>query len=113
MLGLLDTKCRQGFTEDDISEADASDTTEGPDIDHFDFSNILQQLPHLTELSIVYGVRDAGMNFEWNLFQVGADWLCTLYIVHYTLYIVHCTLYIVHCTLVHLRTTVQIYFAIQ
>ena len=56
--------------EDDISEADASDTMEGPEIDHFDFGAVLPSLPYIEELSIVYGVHDAGMNFEWNLFQV-------------------------------------------
>ncbi|KAK2182395.1 hypothetical protein NP493_356g01006 [Ridgeia piscesae] len=58
--------------EDDISEADASDTMEGPEIDHFDFGAVLPSLPYIEELSIVYGVHDAGMNFEWNLFQFTA-----------------------------------------
>ena len=60
----------KGGLDDDISEAEASDTTDGPEIDHFDFGAVVPHLPNLEELAIVYGVRDAGMNFEWNLFQV-------------------------------------------
>ena len=48
------------------SDAGASDM---PAMDHFEFGDILEKLPHLEELGVVYGVRDCGMNFEWNLFQ--------------------------------------------
>lgn len=57
---------------DDISEADGSDAGDGPDIDHFDFSTVIPFLPELEEFSVTYGVRDCGMNFEWNLFQFTA-----------------------------------------
>ncbi|XP_001635891.2 dynein regulatory complex subunit 5 [Nematostella vectensis] len=57
-----------------IKDDDASDTgseagQDGPNIDHFDFGVIMPKLPHLQELHLTYGVRDCGMNFEWNLFQ--------------------------------------------
>lgn len=38
--------------------------------DHFDFGKLIpSQLPHLAELRVIYGVRDCGMNFEWQLFE--------------------------------------------
>ena len=37
--------------------------------DHFDFSQVVPFLPKLEEIRIVYGVRDCGMNFEWQLFD--------------------------------------------
>ena len=41
----------------------------GPSIDHFDFTVVLPRLPFLEELHVTYGVKNCGMNFEWNLFQ--------------------------------------------
>ncbi len=58
--------------EDDISDADGSESGDGPEIDHFDFGTVLLQLPYLQEFHVTYGVRDCGMNFEWNLFQFTA-----------------------------------------
>ncbi|KAI2652311.1 Dynein regulatory complex subunit 5 [Labeo rohita] len=44
------------FDEDDRSDC-ASDTgSEGPSMDHFDFRILLDKLPNLEELSVVYGV---------------------------------------------------------
>ena len=57
---------------DDISEADGSEAGDGPEIDHFDFATVIPFLPNLEEFSVTYGVRDCGMNFEWNLFQFTA-----------------------------------------
>jgi len=42
------------------------------DTDHFDFSLIFSDLPQLRDFRVAYGVRDCGMNFEWNLFQFTA-----------------------------------------
>lgn len=57
------------FDEDDRSDC-ASDTgSEGPSMDHFDFRILLDKLPNLEELNVVYGVKGCGMNFEWNLFE--------------------------------------------
>lgn len=39
------------------------------DTDHFDFNDIFKDLPELRTFCVTYGVRDCGMNFEWNLFQ--------------------------------------------
>ena len=37
--------------------------------DHFDFNLIVSKLPYLEEMHVSYGVRDCGMNFEWQLFD--------------------------------------------
>ena len=56
---------------DDNSDA-GSDAGDEPECDHFNFGPVLKALPCLEELHLTYGVRDCGMNFEWNLFQFTA-----------------------------------------
>ncbi|CAH3132016.1 unnamed protein product [Pocillopora meandrina] len=58
--------------DDDTSDAGSDAGQDGPNIDHFDFGLITPSLIHLEELHLTYGVRDCGMNFEWNLFQFTA-----------------------------------------
>ncbi|CAH1790851.1 unnamed protein product [Owenia fusiformis] len=53
---------------DDMSDT-GSDAGDGPETDHFDFAQVLPKLPNLEEFRLTYGVKDCGMNFEWNLFQ--------------------------------------------
>ncbi len=53
--------------EDD--EIEKEEIKEKFDCDHFDFNTIVSQLPNLQEFRVVYGVRDCGMNFEWQLFE--------------------------------------------
>uniref|UniRef100_A0A8C6ZIA5 Uncharacterized protein n=1 Tax=Nothoprocta perdicaria TaxID=30464 RepID=A0A8C6ZIA5_NOTPE len=36
---------------------------------HYDLGVLITALPHLEELDLTYGVKDCGMNFEWNLFN--------------------------------------------
>ncbi|XP_055492251.1 dynein regulatory complex subunit 5 [Leucoraja erinacea] len=51
---------------------DGSDTgsdSDGPSMNHFDFSLLLSKLLILEELAVTYGVKDCGMNFQWNIFQ--------------------------------------------
>ncbi|XP_077075637.1 dynein regulatory complex subunit 5 isoform X2 [Siphateles boraxobius] len=57
------------FDEDDRSDCTSDMGSEGPSIDHFDFRILLDKLPNLEELNVVYGVKACGMNFEWNLFE--------------------------------------------
>jgi len=66
----------KGPNEDDLSDGADSDVGDGPDVDHFDFGPILQKLPYLEEFHVTFGVRDCGMNFEWNLFQFTARDVC-------------------------------------
>lgn len=54
--------------EEEISDM-GSDTGTDETLDHFDFGLIINQLPNLVEISITYGVRNCGMNFEWSLFE--------------------------------------------
>lgn len=56
---------------DDNSDA-GSEAGDEPECDHFNFGPVLRVLPRLEELHLTYGVRDCGMNFEWNLFQFTA-----------------------------------------
>lgn len=58
--------------DDDASDAGSDAGQDGPTTDHFDFGLITPALVHLEELHLTYGVRDCGMNFEWNLFQFTA-----------------------------------------
>ncbi|XP_073789914.1 dynein regulatory complex subunit 5 isoform X2 [Danio rerio] len=57
------------FDEDDGSESASDMGSDGPSMDHFDFRMLLDKLPNLKELSVVYCVKGCGMNFEWNLFE--------------------------------------------
>ncbi|KAK1796199.1 hypothetical protein P4O66_009278, partial [Electrophorus voltai] len=57
------------FEEDDSSDSASDMGHEGPSMDHFDFSILLDKLTNLEELQLVYGVKGCGMNFEWNLFE--------------------------------------------
>ncbi|XP_071962216.1 dynein regulatory complex subunit 5-like [Antedon mediterranea] len=54
---------------DDVSDVGSESGLDTPSMDHFEFSTVFDKLPHLQEFSITYGVRDCGMNFEWNLFM--------------------------------------------
>ncbi|KAJ8045250.1 Dynein regulatory complex subunit 5 [Holothuria leucospilota] len=57
--------------KDDASDAgsEAGSDWDGPQMDHFEFSPVIERLPSLEKFHVTYGVRDCGMNFEWNLFQ--------------------------------------------
>ncbi|XP_025104859.1 dynein regulatory complex subunit 5-like [Pomacea canaliculata] len=57
--------------KEDVSDA-GSDNGDELEMDHFDFEPVLKMLHNLEELHVTYGVRDCGMNFEWNLFQFTA-----------------------------------------
>ena len=56
---------------DDASDA-GSEAGDEPECDHFNFGPVLKQLPNIEELHLIYGVKDCGMNFEWNLFNFTA-----------------------------------------
>ena len=57
------------FSKEDDDEYEKEEIKTQPDCDHFDFNTIVPLLPNLQELRVVYGVRDCGMNFEWQLFE--------------------------------------------
>lgn len=39
-------------------------------MDHFDFNILLSKLTNLEELHLVYRVKQCGMNFEWQMFEM-------------------------------------------
>ncbi len=55
--------------EEDENDEEKEDNKEKFDCDHFDFNIIVNKLPNLEELHLTYGVKDCGMNFEWQLFE--------------------------------------------
>ncbi|XP_036405655.1 dynein regulatory complex subunit 5 [Megalops cyprinoides] len=59
----------QKAEEEEGSDSASEAGFDGPSIDHFDFSILLDKLVNLEELHVVYRVRGCGMNFEWNLFE--------------------------------------------
>uniref|UniRef100_A0A8C6FJS8 Dynein regulatory complex subunit 5 n=1 Tax=Moschus moschiferus TaxID=68415 RepID=A0A8C6FJS8_MOSMO len=52
----------------DQSDSGSEGEMEEPTMDHYQLDNLVAGLSHLEELDLVYGVKDCGMNFEWNLF---------------------------------------------
>ncbi|XP_038617072.1 dynein regulatory complex subunit 5 [Tachyglossus aculeatus] len=52
----------------DASDSGSEDSRDEPARDHLDLGEVVAGLDRLEELHLVYGVRDCGMNFEWNLF---------------------------------------------
>ena len=62
----------KGPEGDDMSDGEGSESGDGPEIDHFDFNMVIPQLPFLREFHVTFGVKDCGMNFDWNLFQFTA-----------------------------------------
>ncbi|KAK2113787.1 T-complex-associated testis-expressed protein 1 [Saguinus oedipus] len=52
----------------DQSDSGSEGEMEEPALDHYQLGNLVAGLSHLEELDLVYGVKDCGMNFEWNLF---------------------------------------------
>ncbi|KAJ8391557.1 hypothetical protein AAFF_G00088790 [Aldrovandia affinis] len=55
--------------QDQGSDSASEAESDGPSVDHFDFSLLLPRLACLEELHLVYRVKNCGMNFEWNLFE--------------------------------------------
>uniref|UniRef100_A0A8I3WH07 T-complex-associated-testis-expressed 1 n=1 Tax=Callithrix jacchus TaxID=9483 RepID=A0A8I3WH07_CALJA len=52
----------------DQSDSGSEGEMEEPALDHYQLGDLVAGLSHLEELDLVYGVKDCGMNFEWNLF---------------------------------------------
>ena len=48
---------------------DSEDSYVEEDSHHMDLGMVIKLLPNLEELSVTYGVRDCGMNFEWKIFK--------------------------------------------
>uniref|UniRef100_A0A8C3YK47 Dynein regulatory complex subunit 5 n=1 Tax=Catagonus wagneri TaxID=51154 RepID=A0A8C3YK47_9CETA len=52
----------------DQSDSGSEGEMEEPAVDHYQLRDLVAGLNRLEELDLVYGVKDCGMNFEWNLF---------------------------------------------
>uniref|UniRef100_A0A8D2B1G1 Dynein regulatory complex subunit 5 n=1 Tax=Sciurus vulgaris TaxID=55149 RepID=A0A8D2B1G1_SCIVU len=52
----------------ELSDSGSEVESEEPTMDHYQLGDLVAGLKHLEELDLVYGVKDCGMNFEWNLF---------------------------------------------
>ncbi|XP_040499355.1 dynein regulatory complex subunit 5 [Ursus maritimus] len=52
----------------ELSDSGSDVELEEPATDHYQLRDLVAGLSHLEELDLVYGVKDCGMNFEWNLF---------------------------------------------
>lgn len=50
-------------------EQEKDEIKEKFECDHFDFNQLIPHLPNLEEMRVSYGVKDCGMNFEWQLFD--------------------------------------------
>ncbi|NWI56318.1 DRC5 protein, partial [Calyptomena viridis] len=61
----VDRKEERGDLSDTESDTEFGDVP----MQHYDLRDLIPALPHLEELHLTYGVKDCGMNFEWNLFN--------------------------------------------
>ncbi|NXG27294.1 DRC5 protein, partial [Dromaius novaehollandiae] len=55
--------------EDNFSDSGSDLGLSEVSMHHYDLGVLITALPHLEELNLTYGVKDCGMNFEWNLFN--------------------------------------------
>nr|XP_028580205.1 dynein regulatory complex subunit 5 [Podarcis muralis]XP_028580206.1 dynein regulatory complex subunit 5 [Podarcis muralis]XP_028580207.1 dynein regulatory complex subunit 5 [Podarcis muralis] len=71
-------KIDQKKEDEEASDAESDSGMDEPSMDHFDMSMLTPALCHLEELHLSYGVKDCGMNFEWNLFEFTYRDCCSL-----------------------------------
>ncbi|KGL76825.1 T-complex-associated testis-expressed protein 1, partial [Tinamus guttatus] len=62
---MLDQKEEEEDFDDSGSDFELNEVS----VHHYDLGPLITALPHLEELNLTYGVKDCGMNFEWNLFN--------------------------------------------
>ncbi|NXC45298.1 DRC5 protein, partial [Penelope pileata] len=63
---------------DDLSDSGSDFGSGEAHVHHYDLGALITALPHLEELHLTYGVKDCGMNFEWNLFKFTYQDCCNL-----------------------------------
>ncbi|KAH0622608.1 hypothetical protein JD844_025041 [Phrynosoma platyrhinos] len=71
-------KLDQKKEDEEASDTESDAGIDEPSMDHFDMSILIPALCHLEELHLSYGVKDCGMNFEWNLFEFTYRDCCSL-----------------------------------
>ncbi|NXE20826.1 DRC5 protein, partial [Ardeotis kori] len=63
---------------DDLSDTGSDFGSDEVSVHHYDLGELITALPHLEELHLSYGLKDCGMNFEWNLFKFTHQDCCNL-----------------------------------
>ncbi|XP_022905812.2 dynein regulatory complex subunit 5-like [Onthophagus taurus] len=53
--------------------SDEEDIPEVYPIDHIDFEPVLQKLENITEVDIIFGMKNLEMNFEWHAFELSVS----------------------------------------
>ncbi|NXS97264.1 DRC5 protein, partial [Jacana jacana] len=71
---------------DDLSDTESDFEVGETSVHHYDLGALITALPHLEELHLTYGVKDCGMNFEWNLFNFSYQDCCNLAVAVKTCY---------------------------
>ena len=61
---------RKGEEEDNLLGMENDDDYDGPQMDHFDFSLLLDKLTCLEELHVVYRIKQCGLNYEGGMFEM-------------------------------------------
>ncbi|XP_005145418.2 dynein regulatory complex subunit 5 [Melopsittacus undulatus] len=68
----------QNEQRDDLSKSESNMEFSEASVHHYDLRVLVTALPHLEELHLTYGVKDCGMNFEWNLFNFTYQDCCNI-----------------------------------
>ncbi|KAM9018971.1 dynein regulatory complex subunit 5 isoform 1-T4 [Ara ararauna] len=68
----------QNEERDNLSKSESDMEFSEASLHHYDLRDLVTALPHLEELHLTYGVKDCGMNFEWNLFNFTYQDCCNL-----------------------------------
>uniref|UniRef100_A0A672US47 Uncharacterized protein n=1 Tax=Strigops habroptila TaxID=2489341 RepID=A0A672US47_STRHB len=68
----------QNEERDDLSKTESDMEFSEVSLHHYDLRVLVTALPCLEELHLTYGVKDCGMNFEWNLFNFTYQDCCNL-----------------------------------
>ena len=61
---------KKGKEENNFLGLENDDDDDGPNMNHFDFSILLEKLICLEELHVVYRVRHCGLNYEGRMFEM-------------------------------------------
>ncbi|CAI2722480.1 unnamed protein product [Schistosoma spindalis] len=70
LLPPLKQKNKQTKLDDDSgTESELEQSNLSIQMDHLNFNLILNKLFHLNELTIIYTIKQCGMNFQWSLYQ--------------------------------------------
>ncbi|NWV00609.1 DRC5 protein, partial [Upupa epops] len=69
---------REQKERDDCSDTGSDFGLDTVSMQHYELGVLITALPYLEELHLTYGVKNCGMNFEWNLFDFTQQDCCNL-----------------------------------